>query len=77
MPPNWDIVNKGKMKKKLSSTGRTKFEIDNLDFGFLHTALEVYENLVKESDWPDNSIMTKDFVLDRIESLKESFKVGE
>ncbi len=65
------------MVKKLSKTGKTKFEIDNLDFGFLHTSLEVYENLVKESDWKENSIMTKDFVLDRIESLKKSFKVGE
>ena len=65
------------MIKKLSKTGRTKFEIDNMDFGFLHTALDHYEELVKESEWPDNSIMTKGFVLDRIDSLKKSFKVGE
>ncbi len=60
------------MVKKLSKTGRTKFEIDNLDFGFIHTDFDHYKELVKEFDWPDNSIMTKGFVLDRI----ESFKVG-
>jgi hypothetical protein len=65
------------MVKKLSKSGKTKFEIDNLDYGFLHTALDNYEEFVKESEFPDNSIMTKEFVLDRIESLKKTFKVGE
>ena len=65
------------MVKKLSNTGRTKFEIDNLDFGILHEALDSYKGLIEDTNFPDNSIMTKGFVLDRIESLKKSFKVGE
>ena len=65
------------MVKKLSKTGKTKFEIDNLDFTFLHTALNNYKELVEESEFPENSIMTKDFVLDRIKSLKKTFEVGD
>jgi hypothetical protein len=76
MPPNWDIV-RGKKIKKLSKTGKTKFEIDNLDFGFLHNALDNYKIMVEGCDFPSNSIMTKGFVLQRIKSLKETFKVGE
>ena len=65
------------MVKKLSKTGKTKFTIDNLDFGFLHEALDLYESSMKKIEFPKNSIFTKDFVLDRIESLKETFKVGD
>lgn len=63
--------------KKLSKTGRTKFEVDNLDFSFIELALDNYQNLIESSEFPDNSMMTQDFVLDRIKSLKETFKVGE
>jgi len=64
------------MVKKLSKTGRTKFDIDNMDFGFLHNALDNYKELVKETEFHDRSIMTKGFILDRIESLKKTFEVG-
>lgn len=65
------------MVKKLSKTGRTKFEIDNLDYGFINEAIDNYKNKIINSEFPDNSIMTKAFVLDRVDSLKETFKVGE
>ena len=65
------------MVKKLSKTGRTKFEIDNLDFGFLHDALDSYKGQIEDTNFPENSIMTKGFVLDRIENLKKSFMVGD
>jgi len=34
------------------------------------------KKLVKETEFHDRSIMTKGFILDRIESLKKTFEVG-
>lgn len=65
------------MVKKLSKTGRTKFEIDNLDHGFVHEAIDHYKKHVTKSEFPNRSIMTKEFVLGRLENLKKSLTVGE
>jgi hypothetical protein len=63
------------MVKKLSKTGRTKFEIDNLDYGFIHEAIDNYKKHIISSEFPERSIMTKGFVLDRIDNLKKSLTV--
>jgi hypothetical protein len=63
------------MPKKLSKTGRTKFEIENLDYGFLIQAITNYETLVNESDVSDNSLFSKEFILDRVKSLKKTFEI--
>jgi hypothetical protein len=65
------------MVKKLSKTGKTKFEVDNLDYSFLCTAIDNYAVFVQETEFAKNSIMTKGFVEDRIKSLQETFKVGD
>lgn len=64
------------MAKKLSKTGKTKFEVDNLDYSFLCTAIDNYALFIKDNEFSENSIMTKGFVEDRIKSLQETFKVS-
>lgn len=65
------------MPKKLSKSGKTKFEVDNLDHLILLQSIEHFKEHISVVTFPENYIMTKGFVLDRLESLQETFKVGE
>jgi len=62
-------------KKKLSKSGRTTFTVENIDWPFIMEALEKYEKYVDEAEFPENSLITKPFVKDRVASLLETFKV--
>ena len=63
-------------KKKLSQTGTTMFKVDNIDWPFIMEALDHYEIEVEKSEFPKNAMMTKQFVLDRLCSLKDTFRIG-
>ena len=63
------------MKKTLSKTGRTIFTVENIDWAFIMEALEHYEKYVNEAEFPENSMITKPFVQDRVKNLKETFEV--
>jgi len=65
------------MKKKLSKGGRTTFTVENIDWPFIMEALEKYEAYVEEAEFPENSLITKPFVQDRIKSLKDTFEVEQ
>lgn len=63
------------MSKKLSKSGRTTFTINNIDWPFIMEALEYYKRYVDESEMPEHSIMTKEFVQERVKTLIKTFEV--
>lgn len=65
------------MPDKLSKTGRTKFTVENMDWAFLMKALENYKNVLDEASEEDfkKTMMTKQFAMDRVESLLTEFSV--
>ena len=60
---------------RLSKSGRTNFTVENIDWPFIMEALEHYEKYVNEAEMSENSIMTKEFVQERVKSLIETFTV--
>jgi len=63
------------MPKKLSKSGRTHFQVDNIDWPFIMEALEHYKIYVNEAEMAENSIMTKEFVQERVDNLLKTFQV--
>lgn len=60
---------------KLSKVGRTNFTVENIDWAFVMEALDYYKKYVDEAEFADNSIMTKDFVQERVKSALETFTI--
>ena len=63
------------MDKKLSKTGRTNFTVENIDWPFLMEALEHYQKYVDTATHPENSLITKQFIVDRVENLLKTFQI--
>ncbi len=65
------------MVKKLSNSGKTKFVVDNMDWGFIDSALECYKKVIEKTEFHERSMMTKEFVLERVKSLRKTFEVED
>ena len=65
------------MLKRLSKGGVTNFKVNNIDYVFIIEALDKYKKYVEASDFSKNQLMTKQFVLDRVKSLQETFKIEQ
>lgn len=75
-----DLEYKGTMKAKpleqLDPSGRTSFEIENIDYGVLVSSLDNFENQINATgdDVWNRSVFTKQFMLDCVKRLKKAFK---
>jgi len=63
------------MPKRLSKSGRTNFTVENIDWPFLMESLEHYKKYVDEAEMAENSMMTKEFVQERVDNLLKTFQV--
>ena len=62
-------------KKKLSKTGSTNFKVQNMDWAFLDQALKNYQVLVDESPDEEFRLVTRQFAVDAVNRLIETFHV--